>query len=276
MTIEFGCELTCEFPATTAAVLMLQLRPELQSRLLGSERLGFSPEITAEPFTDTFGNRGTRLVAPAGLVSITCAGAVEDSGRPAPIVFDAPQHEVAELPSDVLPYLLPSRYCDLEFMAGVAWSIAAVSRPGWPRVQAVCDAVHRRLAFDYARSRATRTASEAWAERTGVCRDFTHTAISLLRCLNIPARYVTGYLGEIGVPPDPAPMDFSAWMEVWLGEAWHVFDVRHNERRIGHLPIAWGRDAADVAFLTTFGPHTLRSFKVRTVEAAVAPITAAA
>ncbi|MEO6246801.1 MAG: transglutaminase family protein [Opitutaceae bacterium] len=271
MNIDFGYDLVLEFPAPTAAIFLLHLRPELAARLLVPEQLRVSPDVPREEFVDSFGNRCVRLTAPSGLLELSCAATIEDSGLPAPIVDHAREHPVAELPVDVLPFLLPSRYCDLEFLGPVAWSIANFAAPGWARVQAVCDWVHGHLRFDYALARPTRTAHDAYLERTGVCRDFTHLAIALCRCQNIPARYATGYLGDIGVPPDPAAMDFSAWMEVYLGGAWHTFDVRHNTRRIGHLVMARGRDAADVALTTTFGPHILRRFTVRTVEAVAAP-----
>lgn len=176
----------------------------------------------------------------------------------------------------MLPFLLPSRYCEADRLGPFAWSRFGQIPPGWGRVQAVCDYVHGHLRFNYEQARATRTALEAWEEGVGVCRDFTHLAITLCRCLNIPARYATGYLGDIGVPADPAPMDFSAWFEVWLGGRWFTFDARHNQRRIGRLVMARGRDAADCALTTTFGPHILRTFKVRTDEVpALAPVPAA-
>ncbi len=276
MNIRFGYELAFEFSVPTAAVFMLHLRPELSARLLTPEQLRVSPAVAREEFLDPFGNRCTRLTAPPGLLELSCEATIQDSGLPAPIVADAGEHPVAELPVDVLPFLLPSRYCDLELLNSLAWSVGSLTPPGWARVQAICDWVHGNLRFDYALARPTRTAHEAFHERTGVCRDFTHLAVALCRCLNIPARYATGYLGDIGVPPDPAAMDFSAWMEVYLGGAWHTFDVRHNARRIGHLVMAHGRDAADVALTTTFGLHTLRRFIVKTAEVGSSADSAAA
>ena len=266
MFIHFGYEIAYEFPAPTPAVLMLHLRPDLAPRLSAAERLVTEPALAREEFLDSFGNRCTRLLAPAGPLGLTCEGVIVDSGDPSPAAPEAREHPVAELPAEVLPFLLPSRYCEVELLGPLAWSLFGGLSPGWKRVQAVCDWVHQYLRFDYPSARATRTAHDAYEERTGVCRDFTHLAITLCRCLNIPARYATGYLGDIGVPADPAPMDFSAWMEVYLGGKWHIFDVRHNVRRIGHLVMAWGRDAADVALTTTFGPHVLRSFSVITRE----------
>jgi len=207
-----------------------------------------------------------RISAPAGLLELSCDGTIEDSGNPAPIATDACWHPVSELPTELLPYLLPSRFCEVDLLGDLAWSLFDGTPRGWARVQAVCDWVHSHLHFDYLRARPTLTAYEAFREGGGVCRDFTHLAVALCRCLNIPARYVTGYLGDIGVPPDSAPMDFSAWMEVYLGGRWHTFDPRHNERRIGHLAMAHGRDAADVPLTTSFGTHWLRRFSVITEE----------
>lgn len=276
MNIQFGFDISYELPNPTPLVLMLHLRPELAPRLCEPEVLRINPNVPREEFIDAFGNRCTRLTAPAGLFEVQLDSTIEDSGLPSPIFLDAREHPVAELPAAVLPYLLPSRYCDLELLGSLAWSLANGTNPGWSRVQTICDWVHGYLKFDYKLARPTRTAYEAFQERTGVCRDFTHLAMTLCRCLNIPARYATGYLGDIGVPLDPAPMDFSAWMEVYLGGQWHTFDVRHNARRIGHLVMARGRDAADVALTTTFGPHTLRRFIVKTVETTSVPASAVA
>jgi transglutaminase-like putative cysteine protease len=275
MNIRFGYDIAYELPAPTDLVLMLHLRPELASQLRTPEELRISPWVPREDYKDAFGNRCTRLTAPAGLLELNCDAVIDDSGLPAPVVPAAREHPVHELPAAVLPYLLPSRYCDVELLGSLAWSLANGMAGGWARVQGICDWVHGYLQFDYARARATRTAYDAFKERTGVCRDFTHLAVTLCRCLNIPARYATGYLGDIGVPPDSAAMDFSAWMEVYLGGQWHTFDVRHNARRIGHLVMARGRDAADVALTTTFGPHGLRRFIVRTEEVTQAGTVAA-
>ncbi len=266
MRIRFSFDIAYEFPVATPVVLMLHLRPELAPRLLTPEQLLVSPDVPVGDFRDGFGNRCTRLTAPAGCLELRCTATIRDSGHPAPISTEAEELPVSTLPAAVLPFLLPSRYCDVDLLGELAWSQFNTTPPGWSRVQAVCDWVHHHLRFDYQQARSTRTAYQAHAEKTGVCRDFTHLAITLCRCLNIPARYATGYLGDIGVPPDPAPMDFSAWMEVYLGGRWHTFDVRHNARRIGHLVMARGRDAADVAFTTSFGPHTLSRFNVITEE----------
>ncbi len=266
MHIHCGYDLAYTFNASTPVVLLLQLRAELSARIRAPEKFSIRPGVPYEKFTDAFGNRGLRLMAPAGLFEISGEVVVEDAGWPSPAFYSAHEHPVTELPPEVLTYLLASRYCEVDLMGRMAWDLFGGISPGWNRVQAISDWVHRRLRFDYALANPTRTASQACAEQIGVCRDYTHLAITLCRCLNIPARYVTGYLGDIGVPVDPNPMDFSACMEVYLGNAWHVFDVRHNARRIGYLPIAHGRDAADVAFTTTFGPHLLSRFVVKTYE----------
>lgn len=266
MLIRCGYDISYTLAEPTTLVLMLQLRPELGPRLRSPEKTTCKPAVPAEGFLDPFGNRCLRLVAPAGQFEVTGDAVVEDHGWPAPVVAEAREHPVAELPPAVLPFLLPSRYCEVDLLGKLAWSLFGRLRPGWNRVQAVCDWVHERLRFDYAAASATRTAAQACAERVGVCRDFTHLAVTFCRCLNIPARYVSGYLGDIGVPADPNPMDFAACMEVWLGGQWHTFDVRHNARRIGYLPIAHGRDAADAALTTSFGPHQLGRFVVRTHE----------
>jgi transglutaminase-like putative cysteine protease len=190
-----------------------------------------------------------------------------DSGRPDPVDLAAGEHAICDLPQSTLVYLLGSRYCETDVMMDKAWALFGNTQRGWRRVQAVCDFVHGHLAFGYHHASATRGAAQAFAEQRGVCRDFAHLAVTFCRCLNIPARYCTGYLGDIGVPPDPAPMDFSAWFEAFIGGRWFTFDARHNIPRIGRVLIARGRDAADVAISTTFGANLLKSFCVTTHEA---------
>ena len=180
---------------------------------------------------------------------------------------DAPQHDVRELPLETLSFVLPSRYCEVDSeLLDFAWQTFGATSAGWARVQAICDFVHGHLRFDYLKARANRTALDGFRERVGVCRDFTHLAITLCRCMNIPARYATGYLGDIGVPSDPNPMDFSAWFEAYLGGQWHTFDARHNHRRIGRVLIGRGRDAGDVPIAMVFGQHLLEKFGVITEE----------
>src|ERR1700684_2047805 len=238
-------------------VLMLSIEPARGKDLLGEHRIWFSPALEARDYVDLFGNTCTRIVAPPGLVEIRNEFLIADSGLPDEVAPEARQLEVGELPDSVLIYLLASRYCDTEKLSDLAWSLFGATTPGWRRVQAICDYAHDRICFGYHHARADRTASEGHEECIGVCRDFAHLAATLCRCMNIPARYCTGYLGDIGVPPDTAPMDFSAWFEVFLDGRWLTFDARHNRPRIGRILMARGRDATDVAISTTFGPCVL-------------------
>src|ERR1700676_2225392 len=216
-------------------------------------------------YRDGFGHGCTRVVAPPGRFCITADGLIGDSGLAEPACPHAFEHTVESLPDETLVYLLPSRYCETELVAPTAWAMFGNMMPGWSRVQAVVDYVHHHIAFDYQSARPAKTAWETFDERTGVCRDYAHLALTLCRCLNIPARYCTGYLGDIGVPV-VGVMDFSGWFEAYIGGGWHVFDPRNNQRRIGRVLIARGRDAADVPISMTFGPNTLASFKVWTDE----------
>jgi transglutaminase-like putative cysteine protease len=247
-------------------LLMLSVHPCRRSDLLSEDRIDFSPKVRNRDFKDAFGNICTRLVAPPGLLELRNEFIIADSGQPDGVAPDAEQWPVEALPDDALMYLLGSRYCDTQKLSDQAWSIFGRIDGGWARTKAICQYVHDRLVFGYQHARDDRTAWEGHEERVGVCRDFAHLAIALCRCVNIPARYCTGYLGDIGVPPDPAPMDFSAWFEVFLGGRWYVFDARHNRPRIGRIVVARGRDAADVAISTTFGPARLARFKVVTEE----------
>jgi len=219
-----------------------------------------------EGYRDNFGNWCNRLVAPAGRFSLRTDTVVRDSGLPDPADLGAEQHPVQTLPADTLLFLLGSRYCETDRLADEAWRLFGTTPPGWARVQAICDFVHAHITFAYEHSRATRTAAEAYAEQRGGCRDYAHLALAFCRCLNIPARYCTGYVSDIGLPPPFAPMDFAAWIEVYLGGKWHTFDPRTNDPRIGRILIARGRDAADVLLTLTFGPNTLVGFTVVTEE----------
>jgi transglutaminase-like putative cysteine protease len=217
-------------------------------------------------FTDSFGNRCGRLVAPAGQLLLWDDVVVDDSGQPDAYALDARQVPVDELPSDVLVHLLGSRYCEVDRLSDIAWGLFSAAPPGWGRVQSVCDWVHDHVRFDYQEARPTKTAYDVYEERVGVCRDFTHLALTFCRCLNIPARYVTGYLGDIGIPVQPYPMDFSGWFEAYLDGHWYTFDARHNTPRIGRVVMARGRDAVDVAITTSFGTTQLNTFTVWTDE----------
>ena len=247
-------------------VLMLSVHPSRQADLLSEHIVRLSNDIASRDYVDSFGNVCTRLVAPPGLLEIRNQFLIRDSGLPDEVAPHVRQLAVDELPDDTLRYLMGSRYCDTQKLSELAWSLFGSIEGGWPKVQAICDYVHDHLEFGYPHARCDRTASEGHAERRGVCRDFAHLAVTLCRCMNIPARYCTGYLGDIGVPRDPAPMDFSAWFEAYLGGRWYTFDARHNHPRIGRIVIARGRDAADVAISTGFGFTQLVRFSVITEE----------
>ena len=266
MRIRFGYELvyTCSQPVPM--ILMLHSHPSRIPDLVRPDRMVTEPEVPLDMYVDGLGNTCTRIVAPAGGIRLTADGLIEDSGRPDPIFPNAQEHPIETLPQETLVYLLGSRYCETERLMSDAWRLFGHLAPGWSRVQAVCDFAHQHIAFGYHFARPTKTASEVYTERQGVCRDYAHLAITLLRCLNIPARYCTGYLGDIGVPVSQAPMDFAGWLEAYVGGAWHTFDPRNNERRIGRILIARGRDAADVAISTAFGPTILQLFRVWTDE----------
>ncbi len=263
LTIRFGYELSMTCDQRTPMIAMLSIRDEARPRLVASEQIVTTPDVPVHRYTDLFGNTCRRFVAPAGGITVWGDGTIADTGLPDPVRADACEAAIEDLPDDCLMYLLGSRYCETDLLSQTAWDLFGAIPPGWGRVQAVCDHVHAHIRFDYMAARVTRTAAEAWQERTGVCRDFAHLGIALLRCLNIPARYVNGYLGDIGVPILD-PMDFSAWIEVFLDGEWHTFDPRNNTRRIGRIVVARGRDAADVPLIHSFGPHVLTGFRVWT------------
>jgi len=266
MKIRAGYEIAYDCAQPTPMLLMLSLHPSRQPDLLTPHRISFDPPIQAKDFVDCFGNTGTRVVAPAGRITISADFTVRDAGTPDVVAPDAKQLPVEDLPDDVMVYLLGSRYCDTDRLSDTAWALFGNGPRGWGRVQAICDYVHDRLTFGYQHARSTRTAFEGHTEQLGVCRDFAHLAITLCRCMNIPARYCTGYLGDIGVPLDPNPMDFSAWFEAYLDGSWYTFDARHNTPRIGRILMARGRDATDCALSTSFGASSLAVFKVVTDE----------
>jgi transglutaminase-like putative cysteine protease len=271
MLIRAGYEITYDCTQPTPMMLALSVHPSRLPDVQGSHQIRFDRPVEARDYRDGFGNTITRLVAPEGRLVISKDILVRDSGEPDPVVPDAAQHPVEDLPDDMIVYLLGSRYCDTDRLSDTAWSLFGNSPQGWGRVQAICDYVHDRITFGYEHARSTRTAWDGFQERKGVCRDFAHLAITFCRCMNIPARYATGYLGDIGVPPADSPMDFSAWFEVYLGGRWWTFDARHNTPRIGRIVMARGRDATDVAISTTFGPCTLAGFRVVTDEVGAEP-----
>jgi transglutaminase-like putative cysteine protease len=267
--IRIGYELVYECPQAMPMLLMLNVHSSRASDLLVPDKMVTDPPIPISSYRDGFGNRCSRIVAPPGRLRLSANGIVNDTGKPDAVVSEAYQNAVQDLPDEALVYLLPSRYCETDRLSDIAWSLFENAPPGWGRVQAICDYVHHHISFGYEHACATRTAWEAHRDRTGVCRDFAHLAVAFCRCMNIPARYCTGYLGDIGVPASDVPMDFSAWFEAYLGDAWYTFDARHNTPRIGRILLARGRDAADVAITTTFGPNTLTGFTVKTEEIAV-------
>jgi transglutaminase-like putative cysteine protease len=252
-------------------ILVLSLHYTRVSDVVRPDHLLTSPSIPVRAYRDSFGNWCTRIVAPAGELTLSADGVVNDSGVADLVVSNAQQTPVECLPEEAIGFLLGSRYCETDRMTSIAWELFGKSPPGWGRVQAVCDFVHSHVHFDYAHARPTRSAWETFQERQGVCRDFAHLAITLCRCLNIPSRYCTGYLGDIRVPPVDAPMDFSGWFEAFLDGQWYTFDARFNTPRVGRILIGRGRDASDVAISTSFGPNTLSSFKVWADEVIAAP-----
>jgi transglutaminase-like putative cysteine protease len=268
MHIRVGYELVYECPQPTPMILTLHIHYTRASDIIFPDHMIIDPVVPIAAYRDHFGNWCSRIVALAGRTRVSSSAVLRDSGAPDPIVPAAIQHQVQDLPEETLLFLLGSRYCETDRLSQTAWDLFANAPTGWGRVQAICDFVHNHLTFGYEHARPTKTAFEAFTERTGVCRDFAHLAIAFCRCMNIPARYCTGYLGDIGVPPPYGPMDFAGWMEVYLGGAWRTFDPRNNEPRIGRVLIARGRDAADVAISNTFGPATLVSFTVITDEVA--------
>jgi len=264
MLIKGGFNLAFDCTVPTPMILAVHIRPEETPNLIEPEILTLFPAIEYSDYIDSFGNRCTKLVAPPGRLSIWNRFAMGHDGSPEQLPLYAYQHAVQELPEETLLYLLGSRYCDTQKLSDLAWAQFGGCWQGWPLIQAILNYTHQRIQFGYQFARNDRTAFEAHEEQMGVCRDFAHLAITLCRCMNVPARYCTGYLGDIGVPADPAPMDFSAWFEVYMGGRWWALDARHNQPRIGRITIARGRDAADVAISTAFGAAQLAEFKVIT------------
>ena len=264
--IRVGYELIYDLPQPTPMIMVLGIHFTRASDIVAPDYLTTTPSLPITPYRDLFGNWCSRILAPAGRLRLYGNGVVRDSGLPDIVAPSAPQHAVEDLPAETIAYLLGSRYCETDRLSDQAWQLFGNTPPGWARVQAICDYVHRHIEFGYQHARPTKTAWEAFNERAGVCRDYAHLAIAFCRCMNIPARYCTGYLGDIGMPPPYGPMDFAGWMEVYLGGAWRTFDPRNNVPRIGRVLIAQGRDAADVAISSTFGLNTLVSFLVITEE----------
>jgi transglutaminase-like putative cysteine protease len=266
MRIRVGCEVSFELPQTTPMIVMLNVHFSRVPDLERPDHLVASPSVFIDGYRDSFGNWCNRLVAPAGRFSVGTDAIIRDAGLPDPVELNAVQHQIQALPSETLMFLLGSRYCETDRLSDEAWRLFKDTPLGWARVQAICDFVHNHITFGYEHASATRTAADVYAQRRGVCRDYAHLAITLCRCLNIPARYCTGYVSDIDIPLPHEPMDFAAWMEVYLGGRWHVFDPRNNTPRRGRVLIAYGRDAADVPLTHIFGSGTLAGFKVWTDE----------
>jgi transglutaminase-like putative cysteine protease len=276
MLIKSEFDIQFQLCHSTAMVAMLHLHPSLEKyvrlgNVLVIEHLrngvapGYGELIGSLEYSDSFGNRCSRLVAPAGLLRLSGTSTIDVDGMPEPVNINAQQAPIQDVPNDVLRFLLPSRYCEVDRFVPVAQDMFGWMKPGWERAAAIRDWVHEKVRFDYQSARPTKTAMDVFTERVGVCRDFQHLAVTLSRCQNIPARYVTGYLGDIRWP-DTGAGDFSAWYEVWLDGRWHAMDARHNQARPGRVLMATGRDAADVAITTSFGNAELRHFFVESYE----------
>jgi transglutaminase-like putative cysteine protease len=266
MQIRVGYELIYDLPQPTPMILTLNVHHSRASDLVRPDYMLTTPSVPLASYRDGFGNWCNRLVAPRGRFLVTSDAVVNDTGVAEAAASWAAQHPVPQLPEETLVFLLGSRYCETDRLSETAWGLFGGAPLGWARVQAICDFVHQHITFGYQHASPTKTAWEVFNDRKGVCRDFAHLAVALCRCMNIPARYCTGYLGDIGLPPPYAPMDFAGWFEAYLGGAWHTFDPRNNQPRAGRVLIARGRDAADVAISTTFGPNKLESFRVWTDE----------
>jgi transglutaminase-like putative cysteine protease len=268
MKIRVGYELVYDFPQPTPTIMVVGIHFSRASDIVVPDYLVTDPSVPILPYRDGFGNWCSRMVAPAGRIRLSGDGVVRDTGQPDIVAPWATQLRIEELPAETLAFLLGSRYCETDRLTEIAWDLFSKTPLGWERVQAICDFVHNHITFGYEHARASKSAWEAFNERAGVCRDYAHLAIAFCRCMNIPARYCTGYLGDIGIPPPYGPMDFAGWFEAYLGGRWYTFDARNNVPRIGRVLIAQGRDAADVPIACTFGPNTLVSFKVWTDEVA--------
>ena len=266
MQFRIGYELIYSLPQPTPIILVVNVHESRAADLIVPDVLTTEPSVPFTSYRDGFGNQCTRLMAPAGRLRLSAGGVIRDKGKPDESVADAGQDLVEDLPDETLVFLLGSRYCETDLLSQTAWQLFGGTVAGHARVQAICDYVHNHIAFNYQNARATRTAAQAFEERTGVCRDFAHLAVAFCRCMNIPARYCTGYLSDAGTPPPHAAGDFAAWFEAWIGGRWQMFDPRNNVPRVGRILMARGRDASDVAIATTFGPNFLESFKVWTDE----------
>lgn len=261
MLIRLGFDIEFDVPAPVAMVALFHVHPTRSADLREPDEPRITPAVPFKEYQDGFGNVCSRFIAPAGRLRLYHSTLIEDSGKPDPVSPLACEVPVDDLPPEALQFLLGSRYCEVDRLLDVAGNLFGNIQPGWARVQAVCNWVQANVVFGYPFASPTKTALEVYADRKGVCRDFQHLAITFCRCLNIPARYAAGYLGDIGVPVVP-PMDFSAWFEVYLQDRWWTFDARNNMPRIGRVLMARGRDAADVAITTSFGTTWMKNFTV--------------
>jgi len=268
MRIRVGYELIYDCPQPVPMILMLNIHYSRVSDLVVPDHIVTNPAVPITGYRDGFGNWCSRIVAPTGRIRISTDAVVTCTGEPDAVVPSARQYPVQDLPEETLVFLMGSRYCETDRLSQSAWDLFGKTPEGWARVQAICEYVHNHITFGYEHARPTKSAFDAFQEGTGVCRDFAHLAIAFCRCMNIPARYCTGYLGDIGVPPPYGPMDFAGWFEAYLEGRWYTFDPRNLVPRIGRILIARGRDAADVPLSNTFGPNTLTGFKVWTDEIA--------
>ena len=268
LQIRVGFEMEYDCPSPTPMILALSIHYSRSADLVRPDHLITRPAVDVSSYRDLFGNWCSRIVAPAGRFVLTSDALVRDKGIADPQAPWAQQIPVEHLPEEALVFLLGSRYCETDQLTGIAWDHFGNGPTGWARVQAICDFVHQHIEFGYHHARRTRTAWEAYNERAGVCRDYAHLAIAFCRCMNIPARYCTGYLGDIRIAQVPGPMDFAGWFEAFLGDRWYTFDARNNTPRIGRVLMARGRDACDVALTNTFGPNTLERFTVWADEVA--------
>ncbi|MER2510507.1 transglutaminase family protein [Amaricoccus sp.] len=266
MLIRAGFEISVQIDAKVPMLCALSPRPDIITPVLGDGAVHTPSGALIDSYIDSFGNKVTRVDAPAGMMTLVSDFVVRDLGNPDVVVPDARQHPIAELPDDVLRFLVASRFCESDLLSGEAWSRFGHIEGGWARAQAICDFVHGHITFGYGYGRPTKSALDAFREGNGVCRDFAHLSIALCRAMNIPARYASGYLGDIGIAPLPDPMDFCAWFEVYLGDRWYTFDARYNTPRIGRVLMVRGLDAADVSMITTYGRHRLRKFEVWCAE----------
>lgn len=266
MQIQVGYELIYRCPTPTPMILTLSINDSRAADLIQPDQLVLTPAVPVQTYRDSYGNLCSRILAPAGLITLSGNGVVADNGLPDPVLPWLDQEPVQSLPEEVLLFLLGSRYCETDLLSETAWQLFDAVPSGWKRVQAICDFVHQHITFNYGQTSPTKTARQVFQDQEGVCRDFAHLAITFCRCMNIPARYCMGYISDIGEPMPYSEMDFAAWFEAYLGGAWHIFDPRNNKPRIGRILIARGRDAADVALTTSFGRATLESFKVWTDE----------